>query len=90
MLEDLLFIILQVFSKTIILLLKRSVDQFQIVKKKDGSVSFNLVVNKNFDITVQKYICNYWENKFNTRVNINIVDAIPLTKSNKRKFIINE
>lgn len=71
-------------------LLKRSVDQFQIVKKKDGSVSFNLVVNKNFDITVQKYICNYWENKFNTRVNINIVDTIPLTKSNKRKFIINE
>jgi len=70
--------------------LNKSVEQFQIIKHKECSVTLNLIVNKNFNRSVQKYIADYWSNQFETKVDINIVDNIPLTKSNKRRFIINE
>jgi phenylacetate-CoA ligase len=70
--------------------IKRSVDQFQVIKKKDGTILFRLVVNHHYDNTVNNYISNYWNNEFKTRVDIEITEQISLTASGKRRFIINE
>jgi phenylacetate-CoA ligase len=70
--------------------LNRSVDQFQVVKKKDGSILFKLVVNKQYTESVSTYIRSYWVKEFNNKVNIEIYDHLPLSLSGKRRFIINE
>ncbi len=70
--------------------LKRSIDHFQVIKQKKGGLLFRLVVNSNFDSTVNDYIKSYWNNEFKDNINIEIVNEIPLTASGKRKFIINE
>jgi phenylacetate-CoA ligase len=69
--------------------IKRSVDQFQIVKRKDR-VIFKLVVNQNYCENVKLYIKNFWERELRAPVYIEIVNNIPLTTSGKRKFIIDE
>ena len=69
---------------------KRAVDQFQIVQKNDGSLALKLVVNKNFDMTVKKFVENFWEKEFTTPVEIVVVENISLTSSGKRKFVIKE
>ncbi len=70
--------------------LNRSVDQFQVVKKKDGTVLFRLVVNNKFNKSVENYIRIFWKEEFETSVSIEIVNNIPLTASGKRRFILNE
>jgi phenylacetate-CoA ligase len=70
--------------------LNRSVDQFQVVKKQDGSVLFRLVVNKRYNDSVNDSILLFWENELKAKLKIEIVDQIPLTQSGKRRFIINE
>lgn len=70
--------------------LNKSVDFFQVIKQKNNEIKFNLVVNSRYDKDIEVYIINYWENLFNCKVRINVVDEIPLTQSGKRKFIINE
>jgi phenylacetate-CoA ligase len=70
--------------------LNRSVDQFQIVKKRDGTILFRLVVNSKYIDSVSQYIKIYWERELKTEVNIEIADHIPLTAIGKRSFIINE
>lgn len=67
----------------------RSVDQFQVVKYKDR-VLFNLVVNDSYSKTVEEYIINFWQNEFGCPVEVRLFENIPLLKSGKRKFIINE
>ena len=44
-----------VFFQTDIPELKRSIDQFQVVKQKSGCVVFRLVVNENYDTEVGNY-----------------------------------
>jgi len=46
--------------------INRSVEQFQVVKKKDGSVLFRLVINHKFNEFVAEYIRSYWEKEFKT------------------------
>jgi phenylacetate-CoA ligase len=70
--------------------IKRSIDQFQVVKKQDGTLLFRLVVNDKYSDSVSDYIRLFWENEFKARVTIEIVDQIQFTKSGKRRFIINE
>lgn len=70
--------------------INRSVDQFQIVKRQDGSVLFRLAVNGKYLSSVSDYIRSFWENEFQAKVTIEIVDQIPLTQSGKHRFIINE
>lgn len=70
--------------------LKRSIDQFQVVKNKNRTVTFNLKINSAFDDNVKDFIKVYWERQLKFPVIINNVDEIPLTKSGKRRFIINE
>ena len=70
--------------------LKKSIDHFQIVNTVNKEINFNLVVNELFDNKVKKFIVDFWETQLKLPININIVKEIPLTKSGKRKFIINE
>ncbi len=69
--------------------IKRSIDQFQVVKK-DSIVIFRLVVNQRFTKSVADYIKNYWEKELGSKIEVEILENIPLTKSGKRRFIINE
>ena len=62
-----------------------------IIKKYFPSINITLLVaNKNYSIDVEKYILNYWLSQLGYPTTINVVDEISLTKSGKRKFIINE
>lgn len=70
--------------------MKQSIDQFQVIKTKEGTILFRLVVNWNFDNTVRDYIIDYWRDELKSRIAIEIVEQIPLTASGKRRFIINE
>ncbi|MBN1185604.1 MAG: phenylacetate--CoA ligase family protein [Bacteroidales bacterium] len=69
--------------------LNRSIDQFQVIKKKNGLL-FNLIVNSNYNDTVNLYIKEYWASEFKGTIEIDTVTDIPLTINGKRKFIINE
>jgi len=71
-------------------LINRSVKQFQIVKKKNGTYVFKLVVNEIFSETSSRYIIEYWKNELKSEVIIELCDVIPIYKNNKHKFIINE
>ena len=70
--------------------LKKSVDKFQVVKTKGKSIIFYLVINDFFNSEVKHYIKDYWEKQFKLPVKVRIIDKISLTKSGKRRFIINE
>jgi len=70
--------------------LNRSIEQFQVVKKKDETVVFRLKVNDNYKPEIGNYIKSTWEDKFKTNVELDLVDSIQLTPSGKRKFILNE
>lgn len=70
--------------------INRSVEQFQIVKAKDGNFRFNLVVNQDYDYQVESFIKRFWEKELQVKVTIHLMDTIPLNHNNKRKFIIDE
>ncbi len=70
--------------------IKRSVDQFQVVKKNDQTILFRLVVNDKYSESVADYIRSFWENESKTQVTIEIVDQIPISLSGKNRFIIND
>jgi phenylacetate-CoA ligase len=66
-----------------------SIEQFQVIKK-GGIVIFNIVVNKNYNSSVETYIKNYWENEFECPIEIKVVEKINISKNGKRRFILNE
>jgi phenylacetate-CoA ligase len=68
----------------------QSVDQFQVIKTKESQIVFNIVVNNKYDESVKNFIAIYWGKQLHLPIVINVVDEIPLTKSGKRRFIINE
>ncbi len=67
-----------------------SIEQFQIIQNTLDKLIFLLKVNSNYTIEVEKNILKYWENYINEsiKIEINVVDNIPLTKSGKRRFLI--
>ena len=67
-----------------------AVDTYQIVKHKDQSISFKLVVNDHFNAQAEEYIVNYWQKELGVPVHVEIVKEIPLMENNKRMVIINE
>ena len=69
--------------------LNRSIEQFQIVKK-ESVVTIRIVPNHRFPELAGDYIKKYWEREMGIKVIVEIVENIPLTKSGKRRFIINE
>jgi phenylacetate-CoA ligase len=71
-------------------ILKRSIDQFQVIQRKDGTVTFRLVVNNKYNQKIADYIRAFWENELKTSITIEEVEQIPLLNSGKRCFIIKE
>jgi phenylacetate-CoA ligase len=71
-------------------IIKRSVDQFQVIKMANSNIKIKLKVNEKYNEDVRNYIQNFWEKELETQVIIEEVISIPLTASGKRKFIINE
>lgn len=67
-----------------------AVDAYQIVKCRDGSVCFKLVVNERYDKGVEQYIVNYWSEKLQFPVKVMVVDEIPMMHNHKHRTIINE
>lgn len=78
------------FFQTDIPEIKKSIEQFQVVKKKDYSVLFKLVVNENYDEEAGNYIVNFWQQEFGVPVAIELLKEIPIMQNNKRHFVINE
>lgn len=70
--------------------IQRSIEQFQIVQKRDSAVEFRLVVNEKFNESVADYIKSFWEKELKVHVMIETVKKIPLLKTGKHKFIIRE
>lgn len=69
---------------------KQSVIAYQVVKKKDKSIEFKLVVNDQYDTSIEHYIIDYWNRLLNVPVTVTLVDEIPLMNNNKRLTIIDE
>ena len=61
-----------------------------VTEIKGNKIKFNLVVNTNFDKNVESFIIDYWFEQLQYPIIVNTVNKISLTKSGKRKFIINE
>lgn len=79
-----------VFFQTDIPEVKKSIDQFQVVKKKNDSVVFRLVVNGNYNVEVGNYIISFWQQAFGVPVTVELLKEIPIMQNNKRHFVINE
>ena len=69
---------------------RQSVTAYQVVKHKDGSITFRLVVNEQYNPDVEHYIINFWQQQLGVPVSVELVDEIPLMKNNKRLTIVEE
>lgn len=69
---------------------RRSVTAYQVVKRRDGGITFRLVVNGQYSPEIEHYIIEFWQKQFNVPVSIELVDEIPLMKNNKRLTIVEE
>lgn len=67
-----------------------TVSAYRLVRKKDNSIEFQLVVDDGFDERSRNYIVEYWSSLLNVPVNVSIVDNIPLMQNNKRLTIVEE
>ena len=67
-----------------------AVDTYQILKHKDGSITFHLVVNKRYTPDVERTIIDYWQRQLGVSVDVKLVDEIPLMHNNKRLTIVEE
>lgn len=66
------------------------VDAYQIVRHLNGSITFRLVVNKQYTSNIEQHITEFWQQKLGTNVNVILVDVIPLMKNNKHLTIVDE
>lgn len=66
------------------------VSAYQIVKKKNGTIQFRLVITPQYSEVIQQYIIDFWTEQFNCPVSIEIVPEIPLMHNNKRLSIVDE
>jgi len=67
-----------------------SIEAYQLVKMKDGSVCFRMVTNSNFTDEMKQEIIAYWSVELARIVSVEIVDEIPLMGNNKRLTIVEE
>lgn len=66
------------------------VDAYQIVRHRNGSILFHLVVNSQYSSDAEPKIINFWQQRLAAPVSVSIVDEIPLMHNNKRLTIIEE
>ncbi|MBQ7191654.1 MAG: phenylacetate--CoA ligase family protein [Paludibacteraceae bacterium] len=78
------------FEPTVTPALQDSIDQFQVIRHTDQSATFLLVVNGRYTDAIGRLIADYWQEQFGGKVDIRIVDRIPIMHNNKRRFIIIE
>jgi phenylacetate-CoA ligase len=66
------------------------IDSFQVVQKDINSILLLIVLRDNSDPTIQQRVINALKQKGTgkLKINIQIVDEIPLTKGGKRRFVI--
>ena len=69
---------------------QQSVTAYQVVKRKDGSITFRLMVNEQYTSDIEHYIIDFWQQHFGVPVSVELVDEIPLMKNNKRLTIVEE
>ena len=69
---------------------RQSVSAYQVVKRKDGGITFRLVVNEQYTSDIEQYIIDFWHQQLGVPVNVSIVEEIPLMKNNKRLTIVEE
>ena len=69
---------------------RQSITAYQVVKRKDGGITFRLVVNEQYTHDIEQYITNFWQQQLGVNVSVIIVDNIPLMENNKRLTIVNE
>jgi len=69
---------------------RQSVTAYQVVKHKDGSITFRLVVNEQYNHDIEHYIIDFWQQQLGVPVSVKLVDEIPLMKNNKRLTIVEE
>jgi len=69
---------------------RQSVIAYQVVKHRDGSITFRLVVNDQYNTDIEHYIINFWQQQLDKPVTVEIVDEIPLMKNNKRLTIVED
>ena len=68
----------------------QSVAAYQVVKHKDGGITFRLVVNEQYSPDIERYIIDFWQKQLSVPISITLVDEIPLMHNNKRLTIIEE
>lgn len=66
------------------------VDTYQIVKHKDGSITFRLVVKSQYTAEIEHDIIDFWQKQLGVFVDVKLVDEIPLMNNNKRLTIVEE
>lgn len=69
---------------------RQTVTAYQVVKRKDGGITFRLVVNEQYNSEIEHYIIDFWHQQLGVPVNVIIVDEMPLMKNNKRLTIVEE
>lgn len=69
---------------------RQSITAYQVVKCKDGGITFRLVVNNQYSTDIERYIIKFWQQQLGVPVRVSIVNEIPLMQNNKRLTIINE
>lgn len=65
-----------------------SINQFQFVQKDIDDNELNLVINENYNKTIEQEIKKAIESLLGTPPKINIVDEIPAQKTGKRPYIV--
>ena len=67
-----------------------SVDQFQIIQEKIDEFNILLKINDKYTKEEENKIYQYWKKYINedVKIKISVVDDIPLTRSGKRRFLI--
>lgn len=78
------------FEPTVTPQLQDSIDQFQVVKHKDDSITIKLVVNNKYQGEIGQFIAHYWTEQVGYPVEVEVVDRIPIMGNNKRRFILIE
>lgn len=67
-----------------------SVESYQVVKRRDGGITFRLVVNEQYNRQIEQYIVDHWQSLLGVPVSVSVVDDIPLMHNNKRLTIVEE
>lgn len=78
------------FSHFFIFEVRASVDNYQVVRRRDGGITFRLVVNSQYTPAIGQYIIDHWHALLGVPVAIETVDNIPLMHNNKRLTIVEE